>query len=108
MLYILVFIYNILSPLSHPSLSSPILRLLQILVLHCKNFRRIIMEKIDIEVKGMTCGHCKMAVEKAAASIPGVKKAVVDLGSSKVTIEHEGADINSIKNAINEAGYQAV
>jgi copper ion binding protein len=65
------------------------------------------MEKIDIKVKGMTCGHCKMAVEKAASAIPGVKKAVVDLNSAKVTIEHENADINSVKNAINDAGYQA-
>ncbi len=65
------------------------------------------METVDIKVKGMTCGHCKMAVEKAASSIPGVKKAVVDLGSAKISIEHEKADINSVKKAINDAGYQA-
>jgi copper chaperone CopZ len=64
------------------------------------------MEKIDIKIKGMTCGHCKMAVEKAATSVSGVKNAVVDLGTAKITIEHENADINSIKNAISDAGYQ--
>jgi copper ion binding protein len=65
------------------------------------------METIDISVKGMTCGHCKMAVEKAASSVPGVKKAVVDLASAKVSIEHENADLKAVKNAINDAGYQA-
>ena len=65
------------------------------------------MGTIDIKVKGMTCGHCKMAVEKAVSSIPGVKKAVADLASAKITVEHDNADINSVKNAINDAGYQA-
>ena len=65
------------------------------------------MQTIEIIVKGMTCGHCKMAVEKAASAIPGVSKAVVDLGASKIIIDHDNADINAVKKAINDAGYQA-
>ena len=32
-----------------------------------------------LKVNGMRCGHCKAAVEEAAAKIPGVSNPVVDL-----------------------------
>ena len=32
-----------------------------------------------IQVKGMSCGHCKASVEKAMASVPGVADVRVDL-----------------------------
>lgn len=35
-----------------------------------------------LKVNGMRCGHCKAAVEEAAAKIPGVSNPVVDLDAS--------------------------
>jgi len=38
-----------------------------------------------IRVEGMTCGHCRMIVEKAAKSVKNVSKAEVDLGKGELT-----------------------
>ncbi|KXS46913.1 MULTISPECIES: heavy-metal-associated domain-containing protein [Methanohalophilus] len=66
------------------------------------------MEKIDIKVKGMTCGHCKMAVEKALQNITSVSRAEVDLEKGEVHVEYE-PDINveELKKAVRDAGYEA-
>ncbi|MFW5987704.1 MAG: copper ion binding protein [Methanohalophilus sp.] len=66
------------------------------------------MEKIDIKVKGMTCGHCKMAVEKALQNITSVSKAEVDLEKGEVHVEYK-PDINveELKKTIRDAGYEA-
>lgn len=59
-----------------------------------------------LKVKGMMCGHCVMHVEKAAASVDGVVSAKADLEKGQVTVEHNGADINVVKQKITEAGYE--
>ena len=66
------------------------------------------MEKIDIKVKGMACGHCKMAVEKALQNITSVSRAEVDLEKGEVHVEYK-PDINveDLKKAIRDAGYEA-
>ena len=66
------------------------------------------MKKIDIKVKGMACGHCKMAVEKALQNITSVSKAKVDLEKGEVHVEYK-PDINveDLKKAIRDAGYEA-
>jgi len=63
-----------------------------------------------INVEGMTCNHCKMSVEKAALNLDFVKEAVVDLDSKelKVTFKGSGSEIDSVKNAVREAGYTPV
>ena len=63
-----------------------------------------------INVEGMTCNHCKMSVEKAALNLDFVKEAVVDLDSKelKVTFNGSGSEIDSVKNAVREAGYTPV
>lgn len=63
------------------------------------------MEEI-INVKGMTCGHCKMNVEKGIKTLKGVKKVTADLGTGDVLIEHKDADIEAVKEKIKELGYE--
>jgi copper chaperone len=66
------------------------------------------MEKIDIKVEGMACGHCKMAVEKALQNITSVSKAEVDLEKGEVHVEYEpDINIEDLKKAIRDAGYEA-
>jgi copper chaperone CopZ len=62
---------------------------------------------ITIKVDGMTCGHCKMAVENAAKSVDGVEKALVDLKKKEVVVSlTDGVDaVDKIKEAITTAGY---
>ncbi|ADE36523.1 heavy-metal-associated domain-containing protein [Methanohalophilus mahii] len=66
------------------------------------------MEKIDIKVKGMACGHCKMAVEKALQKITSVSKAEVDLEKCEVHVEYEpDISVEDLKKAVRDAGYEA-
>lgn len=61
------------------------------------------MTKLTIE--GMTCGHCKRAVEEALQAVPGVASTQVDLdqGSARV----EGGEVTALLAAVSEAGYTA-
>ncbi|BBB90261.1 MAG TPA: copper ion binding protein [Methylomusa anaerophila] len=65
------------------------------------------MEKIVIPVEGMSCGHCKNAVEKAVRALPGVTQAEVDLAAKTLTAEFDSnrTSLTKIKAAIEEEGY---
>ena len=65
------------------------------------------MEKV-ITVEGMSCNHCKMAVEKAASAVTGVESVEVDLAEKELTIRYaEGSDpVDEVKAAVKEAGYE--
>lgn len=58
-----------------------------------------------IYVDGMMCPHCKARVEQVCKGMPGVTNAVVDLQDKSVTIKGT-PDVDAVKMAINEAGYQ--
>lgn len=62
-----------------------------------------------LKVEGMTCGHCKMRVEKALNAVNGVENATVNLEAKEVAIKMQ-EDINEqmLINAITEAGYEVV
>ena len=60
-----------------------------------------------IKVNGMMCPHCKARVEKVCLGISGVETAVVDLMEKNVTITGS-ADVEAVKKAITEAGYEVV
>ena len=43
---------------------------------------------IEIEVTGMTCGHCEMAVRKALGKVPGVTEVVkVDRTTNRAAVD---------------------
>jgi Cu+-exporting ATPase len=69
--------------------------------------RRRIM-KIDIKVSGMSCNHCKAAVEKSAQGVQGVKSAAVDLDEGLLSLEVEESAIPAVKKAVVDAGYGVV
>jgi len=65
------------------------------------------MTTTTVKIAGMSCGHCVMHVKKALQEVPGLKELQVEVG--KATIATEGAaDLNAIKAAIEEAGYEVV
>lgn len=43
------------------------------------------MKKV-LKVEGMMCVHCKAAVEKALAAVPGVESAIADLEAKTATV----------------------
>ncbi|WP_440951963.1 heavy-metal-associated domain-containing protein [Methanococcoides sp. FTZ1] len=67
------------------------------------------MTETTIKVEGMSCGHCKMAVTKAISEVDGVSSVDVDLdkGEASFTYDPQVTDIDTIKKAVNDAGYKA-
>lgn len=67
------------------------------------------MKEIVIKVNGMSCNHCKNAVEKALKTDKGVKDAVVNLLEKNVKIIMEDTVyINSLYAIIEDAGYEPI
>lgn len=68
------------------------------------------MEKIMLNVEGMSCSHCVNAVKKAVGAIDGVGAVTVDLEGGTVTVEYDGARVSPdrIKSGIEEQGYDVL
>jgi copper chaperone len=56
----------------------------------------------------MSCGHCVMRVKKAIEGVQGVKKADVSLENKQAVVEFDEGktDVEKIKSAIKETGYE--
>ncbi len=63
--------------------------------------------KIELNVSGMTCGHCKAAVESALKAVAGVSAVAVDLAGGKATVDGEGVQLEALVAAVAEEGYSA-
>ncbi|GFN36729.1 copper ion binding protein [Tepidimicrobium xylanilyticum] len=59
-------------------------------------------------VEGMSCNHCVMAVTNALKELEGVTDVQVDLDSKKVEVSGENLMDESLKEAVEEAGYDVV
>jgi copper chaperone len=68
------------------------------------------MEKITLNVKGMSCGHCVKAVEGSVSALDGVKTVQVNLKGGTVDIEfnNETVSLATIKETIDDQGYDVV
>ena len=60
------------------------------------------MNKYEIEVTGMTCGHCVSRVESALEPLSG--KVNVDLGTNLATVESD-RPLDDLLTAMSKAGY---
>jgi copper chaperone len=67
------------------------------------------MKTARLKVSGMTCGHCRAAVEKALRSQPGVQNATVNLESGSAEVEFDEARVatDQLIAAVEEEGYSA-
>lgn len=63
---------------------------------------------VTLKVEGMSCAHCKKAVETAVGALPGVSKteAIVDQGKVNVSYDASKVRLEDIKKAIEDAGYE--
>jgi copper chaperone len=66
------------------------------------------MDKITLQVDGMSCGHCKAAVEKALKELAGVQGAEADLAAKTVTVTYDPGRVGreALAEAIADAGYE--
>lgn len=60
-----------------------------------------------IKIEGMSCNHCKMAVEKALKTVVGVESAQVDLEKKQAEVTGS-AQLEDLCDAIEEAGFTVV
>lgn len=68
------------------------------------------IEKKTLTVEGMSCNHCKNAVEKAVRALPGVMAAEVDLAAKALKVDFDAgkSSLDDIKRAVDDAGYKVV
>jgi copper chaperone len=60
-------------------------------------------------VTGMTCAHCVRSVTAEVRAIPGVQGVVVDLHRGEVgVIAEQEPDLEAVRAAVEEAGYELV
>ncbi len=59
-----------------------------------------------LNVPDMSCGHCKVAIEKAVAGVDADARVSVDLENRTVSIESAAADAALI-DALKAGGYEA-
>jgi copper chaperone len=65
------------------------------------------MERLTMNVQGMSCGHCVHAVTKALKDLDGVTVENVAVGSATVSYDPSVASVAEITRAVEEAGYEA-
>ena len=63
--------------------------------------------EITYTVAGMSCGHCKAAVEAEVGQVPGVEFVDADLDTKLVVVRGESLADDAVRAAIDEAGYEA-
>jgi copper chaperone CopZ len=64
------------------------------------------MEQNTYIVKGMSCAHCKAAIEEEVGRVAGVVSVEADF-ESKLVVVTGAFDDGAVRAAIDEAGYEA-
>ncbi len=57
------------------------------------------------DVPGISCGHCKAAIESEVGAVTEVDSVVVDVDARTVTVAGD-VDVEVVRAAIDEAGYE--
>ena len=67
------------------------------------------MKEICLKIKGMHCEGCSTRLGKVLNNQDGVDEAIVSLEEAKADIKYDENQINlnEIKEAINDAGFEA-
>lgn len=65
------------------------------------------MEKVVLNVEGMTCSHCESRINKVVGTLKGVDSVVVDLVGKKVAVKFDDSliKLKAITEAIEDQGY---
>ena len=65
------------------------------------------MTEKTFNVAGMSCGHCKAAVEDELSELPGVEKANADVARGTVEVSYDEGTVTTedLLGAIEKAGY---
>ena len=64
-------------------------------------------ETVTYSVPGIHCAHCGMSIREEVSEVEGVEDVDVDLDAKVVTIRGRGLSDQTLRAAIEEAGYEA-
>jgi copper chaperone len=56
-------------------------------------------------VPGISCGHCKAAIEGEVGKLAGVEQVEVDVEARSVRVEGSASD-EAVRAAVDDAGYE--
>ncbi|MBN8210123.1 copper chaperone CopZ [Bacillus sp. NTK071] len=65
------------------------------------------MEQTTITIEGMTCNHCKKAVETALTELNGVSGVEVDVEKGKADVSYDSSKVtvSEMSEAVEDQGY---
>jgi len=68
------------------------------------------MQKVTLNVQGMSCGSCVNKVEGSVGKLNGVESVKVHLSDGKVDVDFnkDTVDLEEIKDAIKDTGYEVI
>jgi copper chaperone len=65
------------------------------------------MERLSLEIDGMSCGHCVASVKHALSALPGVQVDAVSIGAASLSYDASVETADTIVKAVSKAGYTA-
>jgi copper chaperone len=65
------------------------------------------MERMNLKIDGMSCGHCVARVEKALKRLDGVEVLRVEVGAADLLYDPAKAPWGRIRETLDDAGYTA-
>lgn len=63
------------------------------------------MERVTLDIDGMSCGHCVRSVDSALKELAGVAVETVRIGQATVTFDPATTSTAQIAQAIADEGY---
>ena len=68
------------------------------------------MEKITLQVEGMSCEHCENAVQNAVRELAGIKEVKADAQKKQAVVEYDSSLTTTaeIKARIEEQGFEVI
>ena len=64
------------------------------------------MDRMTMQIDGMSCAHCVKAVRDALSELPGVQVEQVDVGSATVAFDESRVQKRAVLDAVRDAGYE--
>lgn len=62
--------------------------------------------RLNLEIDGMSCGHCVASVRKALEAVHGARVENVGVGSAEVSFDPSVTSTESLAEAVRNAGYE--
>jgi copper chaperone len=68
------------------------------------------VEKLVLQVEGMSCGHCEIAIQDAVRKLPGIKKVKASKRRKEVVADYDPSLLTpeQIRSAVGSTGYPIV